>query len=118
MDSFRRAAAIGEGSARLRIDVEFIGNAVLAVVSSLVDIAVIANLAPQRLHALLVALGGGADEIVVGQAHALPERTEFAGNFVGELLRGFARGLGGALDLLTVFIGAGEKPGVIPQHAV
>ena len=118
VDGFRGAAAIGAGSAGLRIDVEFIGNAVLAGVSSLVDIAVIANLAPQRLHALLVARGGGADEIVVGQAHALPERTEFGGNFVGELLRGFARGLGCALDFLTVFIGAGQEPSVIPQHAV
>src|ERR1019366_5215110 len=30
----------------------------------------------------------------------------------------FARSLGCTLDLLTVFVGAGQEPGVITQHAV
>jgi len=45
-----------------------------------------------------VAVGGGADEIIVRQAHALPKRAKFSGDFVGELLRRFAGGLGGALN--------------------
>ena len=98
--------------------VKLIGNTILTGVGPLVDVSVIANLAPQRLHAALVALRCGADEIVVRQAHAIPEGTEFRGNFIGELLRRFARGLGCTLDLLTVFVGAGQEPGVIPQHPV
>src|SRR5580658_3668402 len=118
VDGFGRTAAIGTGSARLRIDVKLVENAVLAGVGSIVDISVVANLAPQRLHPLFVPLGGGADEIVVGQTHMIPEGTEFRGDLIGELLRRLARSLGGALDLLTVLVGAGQEPGVISQHAV
>ena len=63
-------------------------------------------------------VGRGADVIVVGQAHAIPERAEFRGDFIGELLRSFARGLGCTLDFLTVLVGAGQEPGVVSQHAV
>jgi hypothetical protein len=33
-------------------------------------------------------------------------------------MRRLARSLGGALNLLTVFVGAGQKPGIVAQHAV
>src|SRR5271165_3571581 len=63
-------------------------------------------------------LGGGANEIVVRQTHAIPERAEFRGDFIRELLWRFARSLRGALDLLTVLVGAGQEPCVMAQHAV
>ena len=37
---------------------------------------------------------------------------------VGELLRRFSRGFGGALDLLAVLVGAGEHHGVVALHAL
>ena len=72
----------------------------------------------ELLHAALVAGLGGADEVVVAEAHAVPEATELGGDFVGEVLRRLAGGLGGALDLLAVFVGAGEEPGVVAERAV
>ena len=70
------------------------------------------------LHAALVALVGGADVVVVGDAHALPEVLEGGGDLVGELLRRDSGGGGGALDLLAVLVGAGQEEGVVAQQAV
>jgi hypothetical protein len=61
---------------------------------------------------------GGADIVVVGDAHALPERLELGGDLVGELLRRDAGGSGGALDLLAVLVSAGEEEGVVAEQAV
>ena len=61
---------------------------------------------------------GGADVVVVAEAHAVPEAAELGGDFVGEGLRGLAGLLCGALDLLAVFVGAGEEPGVVAEQAV
>ena len=61
---------------------------------------------------------GGADELVVGDAEAIPEGAEFAADFVGELLRRFAGGGGGALDLLAMLVGSGEEERVMSQHAL
>src|SRR5262249_36587066 len=70
------------------------------------------------LYTFLVAILGGANEVVVGEPHPLPQRAELAGNLVGKLLWSFARSLGGALDLLPMFVGAGEEIRVLPQHAL
>ena len=61
---------------------------------------------------------GGADVVVVGDAHAVPEGAELGGDLVGELLRRDAGGGGGALDLLAVLVGAGEEVGVVAEEAV
>ena len=61
---------------------------------------------------------GGADELVVGDAHALPEVAEGGGDLVGELLRWDAGGGGGALDLLAVLVGAGEEVCVVAEETV
>ena len=119
VDGFGGASAIRARSAGADgVDVEFVGDAVLAGVSAFVDESVIANLAPERLHSLLVARGRGADEIVVGETHAIPERAKLGGDFIGELLRRFVGGLGGAFDFLSVLVGAGQEPGIIAQHAM
>ncbi len=70
------------------------------------------------LDALLVLGAGGADVVVVGDAHALPEVCEGLGDLVGELLGRDAGGGGGALDLLAVLVGAGEEEGVVTEQAV
>ena len=61
---------------------------------------------------------GGADVVVVGDAHAVPEGAEGGGDLVGEVLRGEAGGGGGALDFLAVLVGAGEEEGVVAEEAV
>ena len=73
---------------------------------------------PQRLHTLFVSVGRGANEVVVGEPHAVPERAELGGDFVSELLRRFSRGLRGAFDFLSVLVGAGKEIGVKAQHAL
>ena len=45
----------------------------------------------ELLHAAFVARFGGADEVVVGEAHAVPQAAEFGGDLVGELLRACSR---------------------------
>src|SRR3954470_1137275 len=57
----------------------------------------------------------GADEVVIGDTHPLPQVTEFGRDFVGVLLRSFSRGLGRALYLLPVLISAGQKESVGAQ---
>ena len=115
----RGTPAFGAGRAWSHdIHVELVEDAVLAGVAALVDVAFVAEHAPQRLHALLVFVGRGANEVVVGQAHPVPESAEFGGDFVGELLRSFSRSLRRALDLLSVFVGAGEEVSVKAHQAL
>src|SRR5581483_10191962 len=83
-----------------------------------VDVSIVTKPAPQCLHAALVSVRGSADEIVIGQAHTIPQRAEFAGNFVGELLRRLTGGLRGALDLLPVLIRAGQEIRIGTEHAL
>jgi hypothetical protein len=72
----------------------------------------------QLLHRQLVARVGGADELVVGDAERLPGGGEGRSQFVHEGTRGLARRFGGAGDLLTVLVGAGEEEGGIAALAV
>src|SRR5581483_5293944 len=103
-------SALGAGSAgSSRIDVQLVEDAVLTRVGALVDVTAIADLAPERLHSKLVALGGGANEIVVGESHAVPKSPELPGHFVGKLLWSFSGSLRGPFDLLTVLVGSCEK---------
>jgi len=61
---------------------------------------------------------GGANVIVVGDSHALPEVLKAGGDLVGELLRGDSGGRCGALHLLAVLVGPGEEEGVVAQQAM
>ncbi len=91
-------------------------GAVLALVFALVDVALIVELPEDLLHDLHVALVGGADEVVVFDVHQLPQILGLGDDFVHELLGRHAGGLGLALDLLSVLVGAGEEEGVVAQH--
>ncbi len=114
-----RPSAVRTGSARLpTIDIELVGHAILSGVSAFVDITVVANAAKQFLHALLMPVFCGADEVVVRDTHPLPQFTEFRGDFVRILLWSFAGGLRCPLDLLPVFVCAGEKKRIRAQHTL
>src|SRR5215472_18974336 len=60
----------------------------------------------------------GADEIVIGKSHPVPQSAELCRNLVGQLLRRLARGLRRPLDLLPMLVGAGQEIGVYAQHAL
>ncbi len=89
------------------LDVELVVYAILAAIFALVDETAILKELEHGLHTAHVFLIRGADELVVAEAHAVPERAELGGYFVNEFLRRAAGSIGGALDLLAVFIGAG-----------
>ena len=97
------------------------GNAVFALVSALVDVAVVVHLFKNFLDALHMIIIGGADEAVVGDVHQLPQILDAAlaaDHVVHELLGGDAGGLGLLFDLQAVFIGTGQKQHVIAAHSL
>ena len=92
------------------------GLAVLALVGALVDVAVVMHLLENLLDGSNVIVVGGADEPVIGNVHQLPQilDTTFAlYNVVHKLLRGDTGFLCLVLNLLAVFVGAGEEHNVI-----
>src|SRR4029077_610026 len=114
-----RSSAVRTGSARLRtIDIEFAGHAIVSGVSAFVDITVVANAAKQFLHALLMPVFCGADEVVVRDTHPLPQFAELRGDLIRILLWSFAGGLCRPLDLLPVFVRAGQKKRIRAQHTL
>ena len=115
---FGDAAALRAALPRADVHVHLVRNAVLSGVAALVDVAVLAELAEQGLHAFLMTFFGGANEVVVGEAHPIPQGAKFCGYFVGKLLRGLAGSSGGALDFLAVFIRARQEIGVVAEHAM
>src|SRR5205085_2852699 len=78
----------------------------------------IVEAADQLLHRQLVALVGGADELVVRDTDGLPRALEVAGVLVHERARILAGGGGGLRDLLAVLVGAGEKERRVAALAV
>src|SRR5882762_6536740 len=114
-----RPSAVRTGSAWFcTINIEFVRDAILSGVSASVDVTVVANAAKQLLHAFLMPVFCGADEVVVRDTHPLPQFTEFRGDLVRILLWSFPSGLCRPLDLLPVFVCSGEKKRVRAQHAL
>ncbi len=89
-------------------DEHLLAYGVLAGVGAEVDGVAVAEELEELLDALDVAGLGGADVVVVGDAHAVPEGLEAGGDLVGELLGREAGGGSGALDFLAVLVGARE----------
>src|SRR5580700_817280 len=113
------AAASGAGIARLRaIDIKLVRDTVLARVSSLINKTTVAKTAEELLHSLRVPLFGGPDEIIVRDAHPLPQLAELRRNFVRILLRSLARSQRSPLNLLPVLISACEKKCFRAQQAL
>ena len=94
------------------------GLAVLALVAALVDIALIVQLFEDLLHLFLVHGVGGADELVIGGVHQVPDLLDLSSDVVHMLLRGDARSLGLFLDLLAVLVRAGLEVYVVAGHAL
>ena len=69
------------------VHVQLVVHAILAGIAAFVDESFFLQAAEHPLHAAGVALFGGADEIVVGDAHGIPQRAIFARDPRGELLR-------------------------------
>ena len=57
-------------------------------------------------------LAGRADETVVSDAHAVPQRAIFRSDRIGPLLGTLSSRRGRAFDFLTVLVGASEEKGV------
>ena len=102
----------GQGAPGGDVDVGFVRNAVLAGVGALVDEAPIAERGEEVLDAALVAVFGGADEVVVGEAQRSQRPRNSAEMAVANSCGVQPGELGGALDLLAVLVGAGEEPRV------
>src|SRR5882762_711393 len=114
-----RPSAVRTGSAWFHaINVELVGDTILSGVSAFVDVTIVANAAKQFLHAPLMPVFCGADEVVVRDTHPLPQFAEVRRDLVRILLWSFTGGLCRPLDLLPVFVCAGEKKRVRAQHAL
>ncbi len=114
---FRRAAAVGAGCAGACFDVKLVKNAVLTRIRALIEITALFQYIPQFGHTALVALFRGADVVVVGQAHPVPQAAELGRNAIGKCLRFFTRKRRGPLDLLPMLVGSGQEPDVLPLRA-
>jgi len=88
---------------------------VKAAIFGLIKMSVVMELLQHRLHERLVARGGGADKIRIGQVQPRGERLPDRGELIAVHLRILALGRGRGLHLLAVFIEAGEVKHLLPQ---
>ncbi len=93
-------------------------DAVPAFVFCAVDFVAVVEILQHFLNDDFVTLFGGADEIVVGDFETLPQLLEADNGLVALLLRRQSVFIGGLLDLLAVFVGAGQEPGRGAEKAV
>jgi len=117
VDCLRDASAVRAGRTRRNIDERFVGDTVLAGVGALVDISAVLQQREELRDSALVARLGGADKVVVGEAHAVPQSAELRRDLIGKLLRAAIRLLGRALNLLPVLVGSGEEKSILAQAA-
>ena len=102
----------------------FARRAVPAFVLALVDVALFVHLHEERLDSLDVSRLRGADEIIVGNLHGLPQVLDACNHFVYILLRGDSFFFRQKLDLLTVFVCACQEHDIVtlqslePGHGV
>ena len=83
------------------------GGAVKALVVSLINISLIVKALENLLNLGLVVLVRGADELIIGGVHQVPDPLNLRRSLVHKLLGRHPCGLSLLLDLLTVLIGAG-----------
>ncbi len=69
-------------------------------------------------HACLVLLGGGPDELIVGDRQPLPHRLEAPRHLVYQLLRRQRRRRGGLGHLLPMLVHADQEPDVVAPESV
>ena len=88
-------------------------GAVHPLVRPFIDIPLLVQLAEDGLHLRLVVGVGGADELVVGDVHQVPDALDLVCDAVDELFGRLAGGLGLFFDLLAVLVGARLKAHVV-----
>jgi len=82
----------------------FAGGAVHPLVGAFIDVALFVQLSEDLLHLLFVIFVGGADELVVGDVHQIPDAADLSRDAVDELFGGDAGCLRLLLDLLPVLV--------------
>ena len=115
LTSVERAFAVDK--LRLRVEGLALG-AVHALVTALVDIALIIQLPEDLLNLLLVEVVCRADKEIVGRVHLIPDPSDLRGRLVDELLRCHARLLCALLDLLSMLVRSCLKMNVVPHLAL
>jgi hypothetical protein len=90
----------------------FLAGGIETFVFRFVEMAGGVELREDRLNDRFVAVFGGANEIVIRELEAGGETFPVLGEVVAVLLRVFALGVGGLLDLLAVFVKAREEKGL------
>ena len=91
------------------------GHAVPALVTVLINVALVIEALEHLLHGGLVVVVGGADEVVVLDVHLVPEGLDLPCHAVHVRLGGHARGLCKILDLLTVLVSTRAEKHVVPH---
>lgn len=91
----------------------FAGDAVPALVFVFVDIPLLIQPLENMLYGLFVLRVGGADEIVVGGIHFIPNAPDNARHAVHIFLRRYALFFRKLFDLQSMLIGAGAEKDVI-----
>ena len=113
LNQLHGAAAVRADAARLlHLTVEpeaLAGGAVVSGVFRFIDVALVVELLKHLLHGLDMIVVRGADELIIGDIQQFPEILESRNDLVYILLRGNARRLGLALNLLAVLVRTGQK---------
>ena len=99
-------------------EVGLAGHAVQAAVCIKFNIAVVVAGLKKFLHAHTVALFRGANEVIVTDIQFPPGFSEEGSDGIGKSLGRQASGVGGLLNLQTVFICASEKVHIVADEAV
>ena len=89
------------------------GSTVHALVSALVNIALVVQLLEDLLYLLLMIIVGGTDEFIIGSVHQIPDALNLGRYVIHEFLRSNACLLSLQLDLLTVLVGSGLEEYVV-----
>ena len=93
-------------------------HAVVTAVNINFDVARVVTSLQQLEHATLVAIFGGANEVVVLHVELLPRVGIQRGDFVDKLAGRLAGGVGVLLYFEPMFVGAGQQMHVVTAQAV
>jgi len=99
-------------------EVGLTGHAVQAAIFIKFNIAIVVAGLKKFLHAHTVALFRGANEVIVTDIQFSPGFGEEGSDGIGKSLGRQASGVGGLLNLQTVFICASEKVHIVADEAV
>ena len=119
MDDLDLAAAIGALAVNQIAfgELRLARRAIVAVVGSLVEVAVVMELLHEVLDALHVARLRRADEVVVGDVEVAPQLGELRHLTIAPLLRRHAVRSSGLGNLLAMLVHTGEEEHVTAVHA-